>query len=183
MGDPSVPRRTLSLPRRAPAVEKSQKAAPKEAARPQAAAVEPSQKAAPREPPKPQAPAVETSQKAALKEPPRPQVPAVEKPQKSTPAELPKKPKGPAYTPPKAPEPYMERFWLVMRASGKRPKARHASLELAQQEAQRIAAAAPGQDVWVIEARTIETINRRRGASTPEPDPASGDDAEKHLAR
>ena len=72
--------------------------------------------------------------------------------------------KGPAYTPPRQPVPRMDRFWLVMRDSGRRPRVRHASLEEARQEAQRIAARCPGAQVWVIECQTVETI-REAGAS------------------
>ena len=54
-----------------------------------------------------------------------PQKPA--KPPKPQPAP---KPKGPAYTPPRQPQERMERFWMVMRSSGRRPKVRHATLEV-----------------------------------------------------
>jgi hypothetical protein len=62
----------------------------------------------------------------------------------------PPKPKGPAYTPPRALEPFIERFWMVMRASGRRPKVRHLMLVEAQEEARRIAANNPGVAVWVL---------------------------------
>lgn len=75
------------------------------------------------------------------------------------------RPPGPAYTAPRAPAPYLEHFWLVMRDSGRRPKARHETLEAAQEEARRIAAACPGAAVWVIEARTVETVRGEAVAS------------------
>jgi hypothetical protein len=70
----------------------------------------------------------------------------------------PPKPKGPAYTPPRQPVERLERFWLVMRDNGRRPKARHESLASAQEEARRIAATCPGAQVWVIECLTVETV-------------------------
>jgi hypothetical protein len=48
---------------------------------------------------------------------------------------------------------------MVMRASGRRPKVRHLKLADAQAEARRIAANNPGLDIWVLEVRTVETIN------------------------
>jgi hypothetical protein len=83
---------------------------------------------------------------------------APEKPQRPAAPKAPPKLKGPAYTPPKALEPFLERFWLVMRSSGRRPKFRHLTLEAAQEEAGRIAANCAGVDVWVIEARTVQTV-------------------------
>jgi hypothetical protein len=70
----------------------------------------------------------------------------------------PPKPKGPAYTPPRTHEPFLERFWMVMRSNGHRPKVRHLTLQEAQQEAQRVAANNPGSDCWVIECKTVETV-------------------------
>jgi hypothetical protein len=52
----------------------------------------------------------------------------------------------------------MAAFWMVMRSNGTRPRVRHASLPEAQEEAKRIAANNPGADVWVIECRTVETV-------------------------
>jgi hypothetical protein len=60
--------------------------------------------------------------------------------------------------PPKVHEPLMERFWMVMRSNGNRPRVRHLTLQQAQDEARRLAANNPGTDVWVIECRTVETI-------------------------
>jgi hypothetical protein len=76
------------------------------------------------------------------------------KPTRQQPPKAPPKPKGPSYTPPRAPVAYMRAYWLVMRDSGRRPKVRHPTFE----EAQRIVAACPGASEWVIEARTVETI-------------------------
>jgi hypothetical protein len=93
---------------------------------------------------------------------PRPQ----EKPAKPSAQKPPPRPKGPAYTPPRTLEPFLERFWMVMRSTGRRPKVRHATLQEAQEEARRIAADNPGADVWVIECRTVET---HRGAPADSP--------------
>jgi hypothetical protein len=91
------------------------------------------------------------------------------KPQKAPTPNPPPRPKGPAYTPPKAHEPFMERFWLVMRSNGQRPKVRQPTLEAAQEEARRIAANRPGVDMWVIECRTVETVCAAVSASTAAP--------------
>jgi hypothetical protein len=53
------------------------------------------------------------SKQAAPGAPEKPQAPT-----KPTPAS---RPKGPPYTPPKAHEPLLKRFWLVMRSNGRRP--------------------------------------------------------------
>jgi hypothetical protein len=82
---------------------------------------------------------------------------AQEKPAKPPAPKPPPKPKGPAYTPPRACEPYLAAFWMVMRSTGRRPQVRHLTLAEAQDEARRIAANNPGCDVWVIECRTVET--------------------------
>jgi hypothetical protein len=81
-----------------------------------------------------------------------------EKPQQPQGSQPPTKPKGSAYTPPRLPAQPMDHFWMVMRDSGSRPKVRHATLQDAQQEASRIAAAYPGSQVWVIECRRVQTI-------------------------
>jgi hypothetical protein len=61
-------------------------------------------------------------------------------------------------SPPRTQEPFLERFWMVMRSNGRRPKVRHLTLEEAREEAQRIAANNPVCDCWVIECRTVETV-------------------------
>jgi hypothetical protein len=83
-----------------------------------------------------------------------------EKPVKAPAPKPPAKPKGPAITPPRGREPYLQRFWMVMRNSGQRPKVRHAALAAAQEEARRIAAQYPvgtSVEVWILECTTIET--------------------------
>jgi hypothetical protein len=82
-----------------------------------------------------------------------------DRPAKAPAPKPPPKPKGPAYTPPRALEPYIERFWMVMRSTGRRPQVRHLTLVEAQEEAQRIAANNPGTPIWVIECRTVETVS------------------------
>jgi hypothetical protein len=79
---------------------------------------------------------------------------AAQKPAKQKPAP---KPKGPAYTPPRQPVERMDVFWMVYRDNGRRPRARHSTLEGARFEAQRIAAQSPGAQVWVIRCEMIET--------------------------
>jgi hypothetical protein len=89
-------------------------------------------------------------------------------PEKSSkPKAPPKAPRvrGPAYTPPRACEPYLEHFWFVMRASGRRPKVRHLTLVEAKEEARRIAHACPGTDVWILEVRTLETLRTEAPAA------------------
>jgi hypothetical protein len=83
-------------------------------------------------------------------------------PEKPAKAPAPKS-KGPAYTAPKALEPYLASFYMVMRSSGRRPKVRHLTLADAQEEARRIAANNPDR---VIECRTVET---HRGAPANSP--------------
>jgi hypothetical protein len=83
---------------------------------------------------------------------------APEKAQQPRKPAAPPKPKGPAYTPQKAHEPPLERFWLVMRSNGRRPKMRHLTLQAAQEEAARVSANNPGGSVWVIECRTVGTV-------------------------
>jgi hypothetical protein len=56
----------------------------------------------------------------------------------------------------------MERFWMVMRASRRRPKV-HMTLQEAQEEARRIAANNPGTDIWVIRCETIATYRAEEG--------------------
>ncbi len=55
--------------------------------------------------------------------------------------------------PPRVPEALLAHFWFVWCPDGMRPKKRHASLELAQAEAQRLSASAPGRQFIVYEAR------------------------------
>jgi hypothetical protein len=57
----------------------------------------------------------------------------------STPPRHPRRPKRPAYTPPRACEPSLARFWMVMRSTGRRPQIRHLTLEATHEEARRIA--------------------------------------------
>jgi hypothetical protein len=87
---------------------------------------------------------------ATAKSPQKPQAPNTPPPSR--------KPRGPSYTPPRQPVARMDAFWLVMRESGRRPKVRHATLDEARTEAQRIASNCRGASVWVIECRTIETV-------------------------
>jgi hypothetical protein len=58
---------------------------------------------------------------------------------------------------------------MVMRASNRRPKVRHLTLQEAQDEARRVAANNAGADVWVIECATIET-HRTEVAAVPAQD-------------
>jgi hypothetical protein len=98
---------------------------------------------------------------------------AQEKPSKPPAPNPPPRPKGPAYTPPKAHEPLLERFWLVMRSNGQRPKVRHLPLQQAQDEAQRVAANNPSTDVWVIRCETVETVSVDATVAADMPQPAS----------
>jgi hypothetical protein len=84
-----------------------------------------------------------------------------QQPRKPAPPPKPARVPGPSYTPPKAHEPMLERFWLVMRSNGRRPKVRHLTLQAAQDEARRIAANNPDSQVWVIECHTVETVTNQ----------------------
>jgi hypothetical protein len=83
---------------------------------------------------------------------------APEKPQQPRKLPAPPRPRGPTYTPPGTHEPFLERFWLVKRSNGRRPKMRQLMVEAAQEEAARVSVNNPGADVWVIECRIIETF-------------------------
>jgi hypothetical protein len=53
-----------------------------------------------------------------------------------------------------------------MRSTGNRPKARHTTLQEAQEEAQRIAAQARRPcEVWVIECKTVKTVRAALAAT------------------
>lgn len=65
---------------------------------------------------------------------------------------------GPAASAPRPPQEFMAICWMVMRSTGRRPQVRHQTLDEAQVEAARIAASSPGIEVWILEARTIDTV-------------------------
>jgi hypothetical protein len=87
----------------------------------------------------------------------KPAAGAQEKPAEPPEVKAPPRVKGLAYTPPKAHEPHLPVFWMVMRSNGRRPQVRHLTLDQAVEEAQRIAGNNPAADVWVLECRTVAT--------------------------